>query len=110
MSESTHEDADKNEQSLVGKTPIRVRSRFPKAQPNIAISSGIARIRRLSGHYSSPTSSSISSHLGLQTSSTANQDEVFSTINECKTPPPRSITPSNTTVQQTSLSRQLQLM
>ena len=110
MSESTKEDADKSEQSLVGKAPLRVRSRFPKAQPNLAISSGIARIRRLSGHYSSPTSSSISSHLGLPTSSSANQDEVYSTVNECKTPPSRSITPSNTTVQQTPLSRQLQLM
>ena len=28
-----------------------VRSRFPRAQPNIALSSGIARIRRLSGHF-----------------------------------------------------------
>lgn len=31
---------------------IRIRSRFPKATPNVAISSGIARIRRLSGHFS----------------------------------------------------------
>lgn len=30
---------------------VRIRSRFPKAQPNIALSSGLARIRRLSGHY-----------------------------------------------------------
>lgn len=30
-----------------------VRSRFPKAQPNVALSSGLARIRRLSGHYGS---------------------------------------------------------
>jgi hypothetical protein len=29
----------------------RIRSRFPKAQPNIALSSGLARIRRLSGHF-----------------------------------------------------------
>jgi hypothetical protein len=29
------------------------RSRFPRAQPNIAISSGMARMRRLSGHYTS---------------------------------------------------------
>lgn len=35
------------------KQPVRFRSRFPKAQPNIAVSSGLARIRRLSGHYSS---------------------------------------------------------
>lgn len=33
------------------KAPLRIRSRFPKAQPNIGISSGINRIRRLSGHY-----------------------------------------------------------
>ena len=33
------------------KAPVRVRSRFPKAQPNIGLSSGINRIRRLSGHY-----------------------------------------------------------
>lgn len=31
--------------------PTRFRSRFPKAQPNLAISTGIARIRRISGHY-----------------------------------------------------------
>lgn len=30
-----------------------VRSRFPKAQPNITMSSGMARIRRLSGHHTS---------------------------------------------------------
>ena len=53
--------------------PVRIRSRFPKAQPNIAISSGIARIRRLSGHYPSANAPS------------TNQDE--SLINECKTPP-----------------------
>lgn len=49
--------------------PVRVRSRFPKAQPNIAISSGIARIRRLSGHYASAN---------------APDDHLAS---ECKTPP-----------------------
>lgn len=52
---------------------IRVRSRFPKAQPNLAISSGIARIRRLSGHYSTTTTSTII---------TPNQDQVDSTPNE----------------------------
>ncbi|RNA22361.1 transcription factor TFIIIB component B -like protein [Brachionus plicatilis] len=31
--------------------PVRYRSRFPKAQPNLAVSSGLARIRRISGHY-----------------------------------------------------------
>ena len=31
--------------------PVRIRSRFPKAQPNIGPSSGINRIRRLSGHF-----------------------------------------------------------
>ncbi len=34
---------------------VRFRSRFPKPQPNIAISSGMARIRRLSGHFSNNT-------------------------------------------------------
>ncbi len=33
------------------KAPVRIRSRFPKAQPNIGLTSGINRIRRLSGHY-----------------------------------------------------------
>jgi len=33
------------------KQPIRIRSRFPKAQPNIGPSSGINRIRRLSGQF-----------------------------------------------------------
>ncbi len=110
MSDTPSENLENNEQSTVGKTPLRVRSRFPKAMPNVAISSGIARIRRLSGHYSSPNSSSISTHLGLPTSSTSNQDEVYNTVIECRTPPPRSLTPSSTTVQQTPLSRQLQLM
>lgn len=44
MSESTN-----NETTT--KQPIRIRSRFPKAQPNIGPSSGINRIRRLSGHF-----------------------------------------------------------
>ena len=43
----------------------RHRSRFPKTQPNLAISSGIARIRRLSGHYANkepePSSATIGS-------------------------------------------------
>ena len=37
-----------------------IRSRFPKVAPNIALSSGLTRIRRLSGHYNaqSPSHSS----------------------------------------------------
>jgi hypothetical protein len=34
------------------------RSRFPRAQPNISVSSGIARMRRLSGHFTSINSNS----------------------------------------------------
>lgn len=42
-----------NNNNVSTATPIqhRIRSRFPKAQPNIDRSSGIGRIRRLSGHY-----------------------------------------------------------
>lgn len=46
MSEETNPATNSTAQPI-----IRIRSRFPKATPNIAISSGIARIRRLSGHF-----------------------------------------------------------
>jgi hypothetical protein len=55
---------DKNDQHQTASnqncsTVINRRSRFPRAQPNITVSSGIARIRRLSGHFSSINSTNI---------------------------------------------------
>lgn len=44
-------DAPPNQNKTTHAGPTRFRSRFPKAQPNLAISSGLARIRRISGHY-----------------------------------------------------------
>jgi hypothetical protein len=41
------------------KQPIRIRSRFPKAQPNIGPSSGINRIRRLSGQFNNNNNNEI---------------------------------------------------
>ncbi|CAF0900108.1 unnamed protein product [Brachionus calyciflorus] len=35
--------------------PVRFRSRFPKAQPNLAVSTGLARIRKISGHFDTTT-------------------------------------------------------
>ena len=113
-------EAPKEEAVSQNAAPARIRSRFPKAQPNLAISSGIARIRRLSGHYSSPTSnSSVTTHLAAAAAAatTHNEDVMASasfnaTIIECKTPPPRSLTPSAVAGmhQQSPLSRHVQLM
>ena len=41
---------------------FRVRNRFPRAQPNIGSSSGLERIRRLSGHYPDSTTSAEHHH------------------------------------------------
>lgn len=49
---TTQEQASSAQTSAAAPAPVRIRSRFPKAQPNIAVTSGLARIRRLSGHYS----------------------------------------------------------
>ena len=57
MSEANNEEGKASNGQV---PPIRLRSRFPKAMPNIAASSGLNRIRRLSGHVSSqPPSSAI---------------------------------------------------
>ena len=50
-----------------GSIPIRLRNRFPKAMPNVATTSGLNRIRRLSGHVSAPSSTP-------QTQTTANSE------------------------------------
>lgn len=46
------EDSPSNQTKPTG--PVRFRSRFPKAQPNLAVSTGLARIRKISGHFSEP--------------------------------------------------------
>lgn len=76
-------------QDKPGAGPVRIRSRFPKAQPNIAISSGLARIRRLSGHYSSnehetaqiqPTSNEPTTTIQQQPTNTASQKQLIESV------------------------------
>lgn len=45
------EDIPLNQNKSSTTAPVRFRSRFPKAQPNLAVLSGLARIRRISGHF-----------------------------------------------------------
>jgi hypothetical protein len=63
------------------KQPIRIRSRFPKAQPNIGPSSGINRIRRLSGHFNN------NENVAIQTPVTDEQDN-RNKIEVLEPPPP----------------------
>jgi hypothetical protein len=70
--------------------PARIRSRFPKAQPNIAVSSGIARIRRISGHFATIASAG---HVGaLETADAANTSLTAASSGSVDRTPP--LTPS----------------
>ena len=65
-------DQNKTSSNENSSTIINRRSRFPRAQPNVTVSSGLARIRRLSGHFSTINSSNIDEE------TTANNENVQS--------------------------------
>lgn len=74
-----------------------IRSRFPKVQPNIAQSSGITRIRRLSGHFNANSPSTDQTGCSEQSPTAAATPPVPSTPPPPHPPPIKSPAPNATT-------------